>query len=92
MLSEAGADPERPDLEGKSAMDLARHFGNREVLAVLEGAQEATELLALRELGIGTHRGERATGSAAQPERRQPAADDASRSPTSVSERLPAGS
>ena len=57
QLAEAGADPLRKDSEGKSAMDLARHFGNETVIGVLEGAQEAVELLALKELGIGSHRG-----------------------------------
>ena len=57
MLLEAGATPTKEDVEGKSAMDLARHFGDAKVLEVLEGAQEQSELLALKNLGIGTHRG-----------------------------------
>ena len=31
QLTEAGADPARKDAEGKSSMDLARHFGNNDV-------------------------------------------------------------
>ena len=31
QLTEAGADPLRKDAEGKSSMDLARHFGNNDV-------------------------------------------------------------
>lgn len=57
QLTDAGADPLRKDAEGKSAMDLAKHFGDEGVLAVMEGAQEQTELLALKNLGIGSHRG-----------------------------------
>ncbi len=74
QLAEAGADPQRKDTEGKSAMDLARHFGNSDVVSALEGAQEANELLALKNMGIGS-------GSASH---RGPRPTDPSRSPTSV--------
>lgn len=57
----AGADPLKHDHEGKSALDLARHFGNTGVMGVLEGAQEQAELLSLKDLGIGTHRGKSGT-------------------------------
>ena len=59
QLTDAGADALRKDAEGKSALDLAKHFGNADVLSVLEGAQEQRELLDLKDLGIGSHRGPR---------------------------------
>ena len=59
QLVDAGADPNRKDSEGKSSMDLAKHFGNTDVMALLESAQETRELLALKDLGIGSHRGPR---------------------------------
>lgn len=80
LLTEAGADPLSVDFEGKSALDLARHFGNTSVLAVLEGAHEASELLALKDLGIGSHRHHKAD---ALPSHRDP-----SISPNSVSSPL----
>jgi ankyrin repeat protein len=45
QLIEAGADPLCRDSEGKSAMDLAKHFGNESTVSLLEGTQEAAELL-----------------------------------------------
>ena len=63
QLIEAGADPTRKDIEGKSAMDFARHFGNEAIVSMLEGASEQAEVLALKGLGIGTHRGGRPSGS-----------------------------
>lgn len=79
QLTEAGADPKRKDSEGKSAMDLAKHFGNAGIVEVLEGAQEQNELLALKSMGIGSgsHRGAR------------PPLPASSRSPTSISSPLP---
>ena len=58
-LVDAGADPLRKDSEGKSAMDLAKHFGHTNIISILDAAQEQSELLALKELGIGSasHRG-----------------------------------
>ena len=77
QLTDAGADPLRKDSEGKSALDLGRHFGNNDVIAVLEGAQEERELLALKSMGIGTNRGYRPAQ-----------VDPSQRSPTSVSSQL----
>ena len=75
-LVDAGADPLRKDSEGKSAMDLAKHFGHTNIISILDAAQEQSELLALKELGIGSasHRG-------APPSHRMPQKT----SPTSVS-------
>ena len=54
QLTESGADPQRKDLEGKSAMDLATHFGNQAV------RRDGSKLRAAR-LGraAGTHARER---------------------------------
>uniref|UniRef100_A0A7S2NIU7 Uncharacterized protein n=1 Tax=Haptolina brevifila TaxID=156173 RepID=A0A7S2NIU7_9EUKA len=56
LLTDAGAEVQRKDTEGKSSMDLAIHFGNSDVLRILERAQEQRELLALKGMGIGSHR------------------------------------
>jgi len=74
-LTDSGADPLRKDMEGKTAMDLAKHFGHTEIVTLLEGANDQKEVLDLRSLGIGSHRGSK---------------DPASTSPTSVSSPLAA--
>ena len=58
-LTKSGADPQRKDSEGKSAMDLAKHFGNSTVIGILDAAVERDELEELKNLGIGSgsHRG-----------------------------------
>ena len=56
ILTEAGANPREKDHEGKTPIDLAYHFKNANVITIMEGAQERAELLALKDLGIGTHR------------------------------------
>jgi ankyrin repeat protein len=38
-LLEAGAKPNRIDLEDKTALDYARELGNRELVELLEGAK-----------------------------------------------------
>lgn len=58
LLIDAGADPLRKDAEGKTAKDLAVHFGKPDVIGAMERAHEKAEVLALKGLGIGTHRGQ----------------------------------
>lgn len=62
-LTESGADPQQKDAEGKSSMDLAKHFGNEAIVGILEAAQEQRELLALKNMGIGSHRPSRSPTS-----------------------------
>ena len=57
QLTDSGADPLRKDADGKSSIDLAKHFGNQAVMSVLEASQEQSELQALKSMGIGSHRG-----------------------------------
>ena len=59
LLVERGAEPLLKDVEGKTAFDLAKHFNHEGIISLFEGAQDATEVLALKGLGIGTHRGNR---------------------------------
>jgi len=66
LLIDAGAETHRKDNEGKTAMDLAQHFGKTEVISTMERAQERAEVLALKGLGIGTHRGQRPSAQPAE--------------------------
>ena len=77
LLTAAGADAFKKDTEGKTAMDLAHHFGNVAIIAIMQTAQETSELLALKELGIGTGFGSHRTHTT-----------DPSCSPNSVSSTL----
>lgn len=60
LLINAGADPLRKDAEGKTPKELAIHFRKADVITIMEQAQEKAEVMALKGLGIGTHRGEKA--------------------------------
>ena len=86
LLIEAGADPMRKDHEGKTVMDLARHFGKSEMVATIERAQESAEVMALKGLGIGTHRGTSPNPKGSRPSR---SSGGSGNSPNSVSSPLP---
>ena len=79
LLTEAGADPLVKDSEGKTPMDLAKHFGNDNMVRMLEGAQDHAEVLDLKSLGIG----ERSMTSSQRSAR---GTDTNQRSPTSVTQ------
>jgi len=56
LLIDSGADAQKKDHEGKTAMDLAAHFGKSEIISTMERAKEKAEVMELKGLGIGTHR------------------------------------
>lgn len=67
LLVERGAEALVQDVEGKTAFDLAKHFKHEAIIALFEGAQEATEVLALKGMGIGTHRASNRGGDQTSP-------------------------